>query len=284
MDRYLINSQAEFEVTFYVDGAATDPAPATATVTITRSDGTNIVTAQPASHATPPPAGTFTYTLQPNQMTLLDDLTLTWTSALGTVKTYAQVVGGFLVSLAELESLYPTWSIPDLKQRRTIAEERLERACGRAFVPRFQSETRMIGRRGRTQLLWGDVRSVRSVVIGTQFSPGGLISYDTNTIASLGVDREPGVIWGLPSYASGMWSGTQAVIGYEHGGDFADGDVANAILAVVDETFVSGGDSRVIRRQADHVIVSYASPSNATDFTTASLVAFVKARRRALVA
>jgi hypothetical protein len=287
VDRYLINTQAEFRVTYYVDGTPTDPAPASAVVTITRDDGTNIVSAAPATLVTPganTTAGTFAYTLQPNQMTQLDWLTLTWVSALGSVTTRAEVTGGFLVSLAELESLYPTWTIQQLRDRRTASEEALEKACGRAFVPRYARETRIIGRRGRTQLRWGDIRNIRGVVVGQQFQGGGTVTYNAATIASLGVDWEPGVIWGLPSYSSGMWTGTQAVISYEHGADFADHDAHDAVLDVIGETYVSAADSRVIRREADHVAVTYASPSNDTDFVTPSLISFVRGHRRPLAA
>lgn len=141
MDRILKATEATPSAAFMVDGVAADPG--VVTVTITRENGTALVTAQPTGGT-----GTAarTYALSAVQSAALDVLTLDWTSAsLGTITTTVEIVGGFLFAIADArrlkpldsETKYPTL---DLEVARTLAEVALEDACGVAFVPRYGRE------------------------------------------------------------------------------------------------------------------------------------------------
>jgi hypothetical protein len=79
VDRSLQNTDYTFNGGVTVDEVGTDPSPDSATVTITRADGTPVVTAATAVNG---PNGGFSYTLVPAQTALLDTLTATWTFTL----------------------------------------------------------------------------------------------------------------------------------------------------------------------------------------------------------
>lgn len=121
-----------------MNGTATDPAPTTTTVVVTREDGTALT----SGAATRTSVGTYTFSLSAAQTASLDVLTVAWTSSLGTLTTQAEIAGGFLTSLSELRAdstLANTTNYPtaDLITYRTLAETALEDATGVAFVPRY---------------------------------------------------------------------------------------------------------------------------------------------------
>jgi hypothetical protein len=143
-DRVLTGTAPTISATFYVDGVATDPAPATATVEILREDGTTLVAA--GTNAPHAGTGVFTYALTASQTAQLDLLTARWTATVGgqlqTIETFVEVVGGFMFSLAQARRLSPlgdtaAYPTSDLLAYRTLAEQALEEACGVAFVPRY---------------------------------------------------------------------------------------------------------------------------------------------------
>src|SRR2546421_1634830 len=165
MDRVLQNTAAVIQNTFYVDGVPTD---ATAvTVTITRDDGTILVNAGATVHGT---TGVYTYTLTTAHTGLLDSLTAAWTGTIGgvaqTVKTYVEIVGGFLFSIADARArstladtvTYPTANIV---AARTWAETEIQNACGISFVPRYASEVLNGSGSQRLDPKWPRVRALR---------------------------------------------------------------------------------------------------------------------------
>jgi hypothetical protein len=161
LTRVLIHSLPTIAATFDVDGTATDPSPATATVTVTRDDGTILASGVSATRTG---VGAFSYPL--TQTTLLDILTVEWTSSLGTIATVVEVVGGFLFSIAQARALSPlsntaTYTTAKLLEARTMVETALEDACGVAFVPRY-AKTTVNGSGTSTLLLPPRVRSIRS--------------------------------------------------------------------------------------------------------------------------
>lgn len=99
--RGLKGATVRLEVTVYVDGAATT-ATGTPTYTVTRADGTALVTAQNATAAA---AGVYYYDLTPAQAVRVDKLTVvlagTWVSAAQTFTFETEIVGEPLFTLSE---------------------------------------------------------------------------------------------------------------------------------------------------------------------------------------
>ena len=225
LERVLRNTSANLSATFEVDGVATDPSPDTATVEITRADGTTLVA---ETAATPAGVGKFTYTLTPTQTALLDILTVRWQATLNgaeqTITSTVEVVGGFLFNLAQIRAnpygLNATDYPNDLViEARTLAEQRIEDACGVAFVPRYRRET--LSGLGGTVLLVGAprLRSIRSATVdGTALTSTELAEV---TYSAAGT-----------AYWSNKWleGANNIVVAYEHGFDSVPGPVSRAAL------------------------------------------------------
>lgn len=164
MLRVLQSTVADIGETFYRDGVATDPTPATATVTITRDDGTAVVTDAATARSG---VGEFVYSLSAVDTASLDVLTVVWTSSLGSLTTTVEVVGGFLFTIAQARALKPLEQVAYTAQRivdaRTLAETALEDACGVAFVPRYKRES--VSGNGGLELMLSQPRvtAIRSV-------------------------------------------------------------------------------------------------------------------------
>jgi hypothetical protein len=219
VQRILQGTSDTLAITVTVAETGTDPTPDVATVTVTRADGTIVVAGATAQNG---PAGTFVYPLVPAETATLDVLTAAWSFTLGgqvqTLKTQAEVVGGYHFSLPALRNISPfsgttgmtTFPTTKLIEGRTYAEQVIEEACERAFVPRYW--------RGPMQDLrtwpFPDVRVVRSVVgpEGTVWGPADLSYYGT------GVGLAPFV-----ARRRGRW-----MVAVEHGMDSCPVDVSRA--------------------------------------------------------
>jgi hypothetical protein len=248
MQRVLVDTAVTLNVTFQVGGADTDPSPDTATVTITRDDGTALVT---DAAATPSGTGGFLYTLSAGQNDRLDILTAEWTSALGTLTTVTEVAGGFLFTIAQARSLnplsdptkYPTQAIIDA---RTLVETALEDACGVAFVPRYRRE--VVSGTGGTELVLSSPRvtALRSTTL------------DGATVTDTVVPSAPGVI-----YTAGGWTrgfGNYS-IAYEHGWPFPPPRVSQAALLWAKSVLVKGPiDDRTTSFSTEDGTFSLATP------------------------
>jgi hypothetical protein len=203
MDRVLQNTPTVLTVTFYVDGVATDPTPQTVTVTLTRADGTNVVTAAAATRVS---AGVYSYPLSAAVTATLDQLAGTWVSTnLGTLTSEHEIVGGYLFTVSQLRAFsnnafadtvkYPT---AELVRIRTDVEVALERELGYALVPRYERAT--VTAQSQYIQLKPYTRTIRSLS-----SAGATI--DTSA---------------LPLSETGYVAGTYnwpVVVGYEHGLD-----------------------------------------------------------------
>lgn len=184
MERYLKASAATTSATFYEDGVIVDPG--VVTVTITREDGTALVTAQATSGTG---AAARTFNLTTTHLAPLDVLTAAWTSATkGTLYTEIQVVGGFLVSTAQMRAdptlaNATTYPIADLIAKRTEAEAILEDACGLAFVPRYFRKK--VDGNGTTDVFVRPrLLTVDSVIVGATSAYAGT-TLTTNELADL---------------------------------------------------------------------------------------------------
>lgn len=268
MDRLLQATPQTLSASYYAGSTLTDPSPDTATVGVTRTDGTFVVAALTA--ATPDGVGGFTYPLTSIQTADLDILTATWVATLGSaanIVTRAEIVGGFLCSLAEMKLVFATSTDAQLSHIRTAAEQRLENACHRAFVPRYSLERRS-SRPGRFRLAWPDVRAIRYASVDGVALTAGQLSY-------LDIGRG-GFVTGLPRRSSIGFGVTR--IGYEHGADYPDEVIREAVVLAAQETFTTTDLSEgfVIRREADNQSVTFASPSSTGTFTNPILRRVVK--------
>lgn len=214
MQRIVKGLSATLQHTFYVDGVATNPTPDTATVGITRDNGTVLVASGTA--ATEAGTGVVTYTLTPAQTALLDILTVSWTATFGgqsqTFPDTVEVAGGVLFAIADARALSPLndavkYTTQRIVTARTVAEGRLESRCAVAFVPRYARDF-FDGTGGTALMLPPRTTAIRSVKVD------GVAVTD---ISGIRLART-----GRASWSSGWASGdSNYEIAYEHG--FNDG-------------------------------------------------------------
>jgi hypothetical protein len=269
VERIISGRSATLTHTFYSARVATDPSPDSATVTITRADGTALVTAAAATEAG---TGKVTYTVTPAQTALLDTWRVDWFATFGgqaqTFREYVEVAGGVLCTLHRTSRRCsrppPTRSSADI---RTDAEQALEDECGQAFVPRYARET-LDGDGSVLVLTNPNVRAIRSA----SYTYGGVVTPLTTSQLGYLAFNPSGILTGY-TWPCGTGNVTVA---YEHGRDYAPPGARTAVLAAAQEIHgASTGDGRVIRREADGQAVTYASASSSGGFLDPALRAFV---------
>jgi hypothetical protein len=250
---------APITVTYQAVDADGEPSsttdPGTVTVSITRADGTSIVTGA----ATTGTGSTRSYTISAAYTGTLDRLAVTWSaggSVIGT--TTVDVVGGVFITVAEIRTLEDSLSdpgqyLPDtlIRARRQI-ESLITRACGDvvAFVPTFAvTSNALVDRTGALRVPHYRLRAVRWV----SYVSGG--STTTVNLAA-GVDVASDGSARLHSAAYWPWlAACQPTVtaGYEHGFDAPEPDLKRAVARAIRSAVTpSGVDSRAI---------SYSSPS-----------------------
>jgi hypothetical protein len=141
MARILQNTDATLTQTFYVAGTATDMGAVT--VTITRTNGTALYTAQATTNNGD---GTYTFPLTDTDTARLDRLTCEWlaTTSNQTLTSYVEIVGAHLVTEAQIRAFDPalanTTNYPDanILAVRDRVTDRLEHWTKRSWVPRFR--------------------------------------------------------------------------------------------------------------------------------------------------
>lgn len=234
MDRVLRGSATTISVTFYVDGTATNPSPDSATLKVTSAEGTILVAA--GTSATDAGTGKFTFTLTPTHTANLDLLTVDWTATISgqvqTVTTYVEIVGAFYFTVADARALYPlgdTTKYPtaDIVKARNAAEEMLERACGRAFVPRYGMQT--FSGTGETSAMLGriPVRVLRSVSVDGSVYAGD--NFTNVLVTGLGTIYNP----------LGFTRGNaNVVVGYEYGDLYPPEEGRRAALLLAKDRLV----------------------------------------------
>jgi hypothetical protein len=229
MDRKLVDTMITLAVQYDVDGVATDPTPDTATVTVTRADGAVLVDDQNASDGDD---GLFTYTIPAEDNDRLDTLTAAWTSALGTVTTVTEIVGGFIFSLSELQDhltanrVTGTYTAAQKIAVRTIVETKLEKACGQAFVPRY-TRTTVSGTGTSNLLLAPRTTAIRSVTIDDVAQTVEDETYDATT----------GLVYWPTVWTAGT---SNIVVGFEHGHPYPPEDIKQAALTWAKSLLVAG--------------------------------------------
>lgn len=230
IDQILRNIATRPTVVFMADGVPIDPSPATATVTITKADGTAIATSAATARTG---VGTFEYALAPQA--LLNFLTLDWTamfdSITQTIRTQAEVVGGFLFSIADARAAklsdtakYPTKTIVDVREEVSAF---FADYCLVSFAPRFARVT--VDGSGLTDMYVPNrylSRILSVTVAGTAATTADVVPYND----------------GLLYRPSGWPAGRKnVVVEYEHGYDKTPGRVSRAALQYA-QTLLVGTD------------------------------------------
>jgi len=229
-EHILRGAAATLAVTFYADGVASDPG--VTTVTVTRLDGTAIVTdGATATGAT----GVRTYALAAEHTAELDILTVAWDSATyGVVEQTVEIVGGFLFSIRQARaadggalantSTYPTDAIEQARQ--AIAEE-FETVCGTSFVPRLTRQTIDGAAADWLFLPHLDVTAVRNVEV-LDTADGSWTAYTAGELADVQV-LDAGRIRRLDG--STFARGRQNIrVTYEHGHELVPVSITEAAL------------------------------------------------------
>lgn len=242
LTRIAKTAPATLSHTFVVGETATDPSPATATVTITKADGTAVATDAAATHGA---TGVFTYDLA--GQSALDRYSVAWTadfSGSTVVETgYLEIGGGFFFTLAEArasdtslsdDTKYP---LTQLTKVRLEVEDECEAICDRAFVPRYRRA--VLDGTGASDIIltdaaWmadsrsaGDVRSLRSASIAPRYGQTA-VDLTTDELAACyvtadgSVRRTDGNTW-----TEGVGN---VVIEYEYGWDAPPTELVQAAL------------------------------------------------------
>lgn len=205
MSRVLVNTEAEISVTL----TDSDGVPATAdgppTVAVVRDSDGSVVAAGAVSDDGD---GVYSSKIAPANNSQVDLLIATWTYTRDSVAgqkavTYHEVVGGFLCTLAAIESAISGKTAVEKREARDWAEDKLESACEVAFRPRYFKDKRNGSGRNLLRLTWPKAHSLLSANLG-----------GTDIAASVSVEDT-----GFAYYAGGLWTRGRknAVVAYAHG-------------------------------------------------------------------
>lgn len=198
----------------------------TITVAVWKANGDELIPAGTATSGSS--TNPRTYTLTAAQTVNLDLLTVEWTdqTTAVTYTTYAEIVGGFYFSIAELRawdasitlSAYPDATV---RSARRHVEEQCEKITGRAWVPRYR-RVRTNGRGDGSLLLEPSIRAVREGTIDG-------VALTSDELAALVPNPGVGFVWRSDF---GRWtSGTSnVVLGYEVGADRPPEDLKRAAM------------------------------------------------------
>lgn len=214
------------------DGAKANPG-GTVTVTVTRADGTAVVTGEATSGTGDAPR---TYSLAASDNQLLDMLTITWlVDGVERATTYVEIVGGLTLTVDQLLAIEPSLRSgangnADVVAARIEVERFLERACNGAFFPQYRYE-RATTEGGDIKLARAYVRAVRSIV---EYHIDGSTS-TTATATELGyVNADlPSAGWMVPAPASVCQDGGRVKVGYEFGLSDAPEEIVRVAGALI---------------------------------------------------
>jgi hypothetical protein len=231
MTRVEHNKPANIDQAFYVDGVLTD-ADGPVTVTVTRADGTAIVTDAATTNLS---VGVYRYALAAQNLNLLTfTYTGVWSGATVVETQHVEIVGDFYFDLdaaraADAAFASTTdYSTAEIVRVRAEVEDAIEAAAGVAFVRRFARHA-LDGAGTATLLLPHmhprSVLSVRTYAAATTFT-----TYTADELAALVVE---------PSGLLRRWAGSflrgngNIVVEYEHGFDAPPPIIRRAALLLL---------------------------------------------------
>jgi hypothetical protein len=211
-----------------VTGDGTVYNPGTVTVTVTRDNGTALVT-DAATTGTGEAART--YTLAATHTQLVDLLTVSWqVSDVEVGRTSVEIVGGYFATNPQISERQPktpgTLPADAISQVRAEVEQEFEDACNVAFVPRYKRERIPVLHSTYTLVLSEvELRAVRACVVHDSSTSSSTLT--PTELAALKPNRG-----GLAVRDDGgYWPGGSFVeITYEHGYDRPSQRVVRAFL------------------------------------------------------
>lgn len=197
LDWVLRSTPARLSVTFYGDETPLD-ADGAVTITITKADGSVLVSAAGTTHVTPADSGTYTFDLAPQVD--LNVLTCVWTGTFSgspvSITTGVEIIGGQLFTLAEGRASdsalsdvnkYPISALIDARVQVT---EEFERACKRSFIPRYRREVvDGVDTNGR-MLLLDKADPIRLLSVKVREDDDTVTTWTAPEIATLTLDRQ----------------------------------------------------------------------------------------------
>jgi hypothetical protein len=219
------------------------------TVTVTDSEGTDLVTDAATVDGTP-----VTYVLSGTLFPRIDELTATWSEG-GTVRgvTTVAAVGGVHLTLAEVAQFEPTLnhnnqdvrhSRETVLKARAEAETMVEEWCKRAFVPRFSVER--VSGQGKflLDLSWANFRAARWA---NELDYNTSHAIPATVLSTAGPRRGPTAILDGEVWRYGK---NNIEIGYEHGLDSPPEDLKRVTAAIMRRQLEAAGnplDARAIQ-------------------------------------
>lgn len=276
MDQILRNTSAELSNTFYVNGVATD-ADGNVTVVATKANGTELANTLALSGVAGD--GKYAWPLPPQAP--LSILTLDWSGVFSgsqiTVTTHAEIVGGFMFTLAEARqfrndkiatgsTLGDRVSDEEILEARDEVTQFFERTTGVSFVPRYRREIHDGRNKSAIYLDRREVQTIQSIT-------------ENGIALTEGVD--------FYAYPSGrlvregsVWSGEaprNIVVDYEHGYEITPLTIKRSALIVL-HSMVVGSDlhDRKIFQQDESGIFRLSFPDSPNDRPTG--IPYVDAR------
>lgn len=231
LTRIVAGRSATLSHTFESNGTATDPSPDSATVAITRADGSTLT---PAAAVDNSGNGVASITLTPAETALLDTLTVTWTATIGgyaqTFVDTVEIAGDVLFTIGEARRVKPLdqarYTAEEIVAMRTTVEDAIEEWTG-ALVPRYTQET-LSGTGGSAlRLSKPFVRQIRQVTVDG-------VPLTSTQLAGLATDG---------TFLHGMYwtSGHRNItVGYEHGLDRPPERLRRAALLLAKTWLVAG--------------------------------------------
>jgi hypothetical protein len=224
------NTTPTVSFTYAQDGVAVNPSPDSATVTVTRADGTALHT---NAATTDGGTGIFRYALSASDTSLLDTLTFSWLIGTQTFTTTVQVQGSFYFTIAEAKALteLASKSAAEIAAGRTLAEQAFEHATGYTFVPRYTRQTLSAVHGTVLRLPKRPLRSIRAISETT--SIGGTPTTLTTTDYAATAD-------GIYRPATWTPGPNNVVVGYEYGADEPPERVKRAVLLLAKTWLTTG--------------------------------------------
>lgn len=214
-ERIVRNVPSDITFTFVNGDDLVDPDGNAATVTITKADGSVVVTDAAATRIS---QGKYKYTL-PGQSDL-NLLKAVWTGEFSTLDrsetSYVEIAGAYFFTLRELrnyDAVLQQARFTDelLSNERRRTEDEFERVTGRGFVPRFMREV-LYGE--DTNTLWLEKPEVHAVTKLTVDGEDKLSLIDDGTIAA-----DSSNLHVLRWTGGKFYSDAKVVIEYEYGSE-----------------------------------------------------------------
>lgn len=230
MDRILRGKPATLETQFFDARGEQSVDAGTVTVTVTRDDGTDILTDAATTKDTDPVS--YTVDLTADHTDELDRLTVTWTSPThGVQTTHVEIVGALYANVPDIRDQaglddQAKHSTARILEARSEVETRVEVATGLAWVPRYGAETHVGS--GRDELQLARTGPVQRILSAVETDTNG----DDTTLDTTDWTVDP--VTGLVTRDPGSFSASfRYRIVYEHGHDTPPADLRRAALAAI---------------------------------------------------